>query len=179
MSDFDKAMPVILAHEGGDQYTNRKNDRGGPTRWGITQRTLSYWRGEPVSADAVAALTLDEARRIYRNRYWDKCQLDQFTDQLVATKVFDMAVNLGPDTTIELLQRAINLCMPMVRLRVDGWQGPKTIEATNLCDPARLLSALKMMQRHRYLEILAHDPTQEENRAGWLSRAEWPNGDAP
>lgn len=179
MADFDKAIPDILAHEGGDRYTNRPHDRGGPTKYGITQRTLAASRGHPVTPDEVKALTEPEARVIYRAWYWEKCWCDQIQNQIVATKIFDIAVNLGVmrrgEDAAEILQQAINLCTRPDRVRVDGWIGAETIAGVNECDPIRLLGALCLLQRDYYLELITHDPTQEENRAGWLARADWPH----
>jgi lysozyme family protein len=178
MADFSKAIGVILAHEGGSKYTNIPEDRGGPTKWGITQRTLAGWRGRPVTADEVKSLTEIEAADIYRNRYWRKCRCDEIKDQTIATKVFDIAVNLGVmrhgEDAAEILQRAVNCCSPPASLRIDGWIGDQTIAAVNLCEPARLVDALCMEQRNYYLELIAERPSQEKFRRGWLRRAAWP-----
>jgi lysozyme family protein len=179
MADFAVALPVILAHEGGSKYTNTLGDRGGPTKYGITHRTLADWRNRPVSPEDVRTLTALEAADIYRNRYWQKCRCDEIKDQTVATKVFDVAVNLGVmrrgEDAAEILQRAVNCCSPPALLRVDGWIGDQTIAAANLCDSMRLVSALCMEQRNYYLNLIADNPSQEKFRAGWLSRADWPH----
>jgi lysozyme family protein len=178
MASFTLAIPTILAHEGGSKYTNIKGDSGGPTKYGITQRTLANWRHEPVTIEDMQALREIEALDIYRNRYWLKCRCNEIKDQMVATKLFDIAVNLGVmrrgEDAAEILQRAVNCCSPPALLKVDGWIGDLTIAAVNLCEPVRLLDAMCMEQRNYYLELIAERPSQEKFRRGWLRRAAWP-----
>jgi len=59
----------IIRREGG--FVNHPADRGGPTKYGITAKTLGNWRqlGWLATSDEVATLTESEAREIYRHRY--------------------------------------------------------------------------------------------------------------
>jgi lysozyme family protein len=177
MADFKQAIPIILAHEGGAKYSNIPGDKGGPTKWGITQETLSRWRCRNVFPKDVRTLTEKEARAIYRAYYWTLCRCEDIRDQTVATKVFDIAVNLGVHRrgidAAELLQRAVNYCAPSNKISVDGVIGSRTIQLVNLCRPDCLLDALCMEQRNYYLELIAANPSQEKFRKGWLRRAEW------
>jgi lysozyme family protein len=70
-STFDAVAPWLLAHEGG--FVNHPKDPGGATNMGITIGTLSAWRGNRVTVEAVRDLTKDEALRIYRRQYWGRC----------------------------------------------------------------------------------------------------------
>jgi len=67
-------------------------------------------------------------------------KFDGIADQRVASKVFDICVNLGLSSGVKLLQRTVNLSG--AHLRVDGIFGPRTLEATNACDPTMLLNTL-------------------------------------
>lgn len=175
MSDFSKAIPVILAHEGGEKFTVTKGDKGGATKWGITLATLRLWRGRPTSTLNVRNLTREEAEKIYRARYWDACRCGEILDQDVATKIFDVAVNCGPWTSIRIVQGA---CVSLSGsgpdgCPIDGVMGPITIGAVNACDKGALLSAICELQRMHYEAIISRDPTQAKFRNGWLKRAEW------
>ena len=175
MSDFSLAIPVILAHEGGSAYTNKITDKGGPTRWGITARTLGAWRnlGRPATPEEVQALGEDEACAIYRARYWDVCRCGELDDQTVATKVFDIAVNCGTFVASRLLQRAVNLCQSDY-VPEDGRIGPVTLAAANACAPDDLITYLVRVQEDHYRLIVASNSSQEPNLRGWLIRAQWP-----
>lgn len=54
------ALQLLYGDEG--EYSNRKSDSGGPTKYGITHRTLAAYLGlSSVSAERVKAMTLKEA----------------------------------------------------------------------------------------------------------------------
>jgi lysozyme family protein len=91
-SSFPAALAHVLASEGG--YVDHPADPGGATKFGITLKTLSAWRGAPVSKADVKALTKTEAGAIYRARYWDKIAADDLPAGLDLA-VFDLAVNSG------------------------------------------------------------------------------------
>lgn len=181
-TSFEEAFGVVLEHETlpgstDGSYTNTKRDKGGPTKWGITQRTLSAWRGKPASAADVAALEKDEAQAIYKAWYWMVCRCGELADQVVATKVFDVAVNCGPGFAVRMLQRACNVVRESVaapRLAEDGKAGPATIALANRADAVKLVKACCAVQKQHYLEIITDDPTQAKFKAGWLARAAWP-----
>lgn len=117
MSDaFAAALEHVLSHEGG--YVDHPRDPGGATNFGITLATLSRFRGRPVTKAEVRALTLDEAKQIYRRNYWDACRCGDLPPQL-AFMVFDCAVNQGPARAITFLQAAVGTTQ-------DGVMGPKT-----------------------------------------------------
>jgi lysozyme family protein len=169
LADFLKALPVILAHEGGEKYTVTLGDKGGATRWGITLATLRLWRGKPTSTTDVRDLTCEEAEKIYRARYWDICRCEEILDQDVATKIFDVSVNCGTWSAIRMAQRA-------AVVPVDGVMGPQTITAINGMDGVLFVDSVSAQQRNHYQRIVEKDPSQAKFLAGWLNRADWPKG---
>ena len=54
-----------------DKFTDTKGDRGGPTKYGITLKTLQAYRGPSAKLNAtdVERLSEDEARAIYEKVY--------------------------------------------------------------------------------------------------------------
>jgi hypothetical protein len=84
MADFNKYINTILAKEGG--YVNDKVDRGGKTKFGISQAAYP-------NLD-IAKLTLPQAVSIYKRDYWDKINGDRLPES-VALNAFDAAVNQG------------------------------------------------------------------------------------
>jgi lysozyme family protein len=168
MADFTLAIPRILAAEGG--FVDLAADRGGATHFGITLRTLSEWRGQPVTRDDVRALTEAEARSIYEARYWTPLRLQEARDQQVAEAIFDQAVNAGPGTAAKRAQSAINTLGAAAPLAVDGAFGPKSLEALNACDPAAFILAYFKLTQLAYVQIVRKDPTQLIFLEGWIRR---------
>ena len=61
--NLDDSLQLMFGHVGG--YVNAKTDAGGPTKYGITHKTLAAHRGvKSVSASMVKALTIKEAEEI-------------------------------------------------------------------------------------------------------------------
>jgi lysozyme family protein len=57
---FNKLIGPLLNREGG--YVNNPNDRGGATKFGISQASYPSLN--------IATLTRPEAEKIYYNNYW-------------------------------------------------------------------------------------------------------------
>jgi lysozyme family protein len=74
---FLRAVEFVLANEGGDSCDSR--DRGGRTRFGITEKTAARHRLD------VRRLTLNQARMIYFLDYWDHA-FDLITDEALARR---------------------------------------------------------------------------------------------
>lgn len=140
------AVQMVLRHEGG--YVNDSKDPGGETKFGISKRAYP-------SVD-IAALTEDTAKAIYKRDYWDKVKGDQLPDS-VATVLFDMAVNMGVDRAIKLLQRAL-------RVKEDGALGPVTIQAAKASGVAAKLTTERVLA---YTKIANFDTYGR----GWVNRS--------
>jgi lysozyme family protein len=177
MANFKQALSHTLKHEGGGRYTNAYNDRGGPTRWGITIKTLTSWRAskQPVTPRDVETLTRQEAESIYFARYWCPMRCAEVDDQRVANKMFDMSVNFGVRRASHIVQVAIRDAHGLP-VPIDGVVGPATIGAVNSCLVEPLLDAMCHHQTDAYRSIVERDPTQSRFIVGWLRRASWKGG---
>lgn len=92
---FDSVIAPLMGREGG--YVAHDGVSGAPANYGINQR---------ANPDInVARLTPDQAKQIYKERYWDKIGGDQLPPQAQAA-VFDAAVNQGPDTATQMWQQS-------------------------------------------------------------------------
>jgi lysozyme family protein len=159
----------IIDREGG--FVDHPADKGGPTKYGITIRTLAeHWDVDvaTVSADEVRALKREEAAEIYRWRYVYGPGLDAITDPALFEVVLDGAVHSGPDDAIKWLQRALDIT-------ADGDIGPITRE--NLLnvhrdrDTLRRVRARFLASRIRHLgRLITEAPNQSKFAAGWMSR---------
>ena len=153
---FESALTCVLRQEGG--YSDHPSDPGGATMMGITQATLSEWRGHAVTKADVRALTRAEVAEIYRKQYWNAVAGDQLPAGLDLA-VFDFAVNSGASRAIRSLQRVLGI-------EADGRIGPVTLKALSSCDPAEIIIRLSAL-RLAFLEALSTFPVFGR---GWTRR---------
>lgn len=167
----------LLGIEGG--YANNRADRGGPTRWGITQavaRAYGY-------AGDMRSLPRDTAIEIYSKRYWLEPGLDRIAEIApnLAAELFDTGVNMGTATAITFLQRALNVLnqrgMDYADIAVDGRSGTVTLAAlkallkTRGSEGERVLTLIcDALQGARYVAIAEADAEQETFVFGWIAK---------
>lgn len=163
----------IIRVEGG--YVNHPDDSGKATKYGITAKTLSKWRGRPVTAEDVENLTEKEARQIYLARYWYEPGFHQIApiSQRVAEELMDTGVNMGPARAVKFLQRLLTVFNNRAEfypdLLVDGRLGPKTMAALRSFLNRRrdegervLLFCLDALQTEGYVEIAERREKDEQ-----------------
>jgi len=163
------ALPFILKHEGDKLFIDEKNNEC--SRYGITQallRTINYGITDPNN------LATSDVENIYNRYFWNPNKLSEVNSQLIANKIFDMAVNMGNYTAIKLLQASLNSvggsCV------IDGIMGPHSIIEINSFlghatdSEERLLSELVLKATAYYISI-AKGPKAKYLK-GWLARAE-------
>ena len=103
---YEGALARLFVHEGG--YTNHPSDPGGPTNFGITIGDYRKYVKPAATAADVKAMTLDEAKRIYRAKYWDAQRCDDLPPG-VDYAVFDYGVNSGIGRSGKVLRRSLDL----------------------------------------------------------------------
>lgn len=159
---LDTAIALVLGHEGG--YSNAPTDRGGPTRFGITARTLGAWRrlGRAATPAEVEALGRPEAVAIIARHYAEPVGFDRLPAGLDYA-MLDYAVNSGPAQAVRSLQRVLGV------VPVDGVCGPVT-EAAALARPAGEAIAALVDERMRFLHRLGGPFGFPANGRGWTMR---------
>jgi lysozyme family protein len=177
---FQYAVDVLLKHEGG--FSNDKADPGGATMYGVSLRYLKI-AGIDINLDGkidisdIMALDKAHAIEIYRKNWWDKYGYEKIDDLLVATKVFDLAVNMGAPQAHKLVQRASNTLSSFIEevLVVDGVLGKKSIDALNelwrIGKNDELLLAIKKQASQFYSNLVESKPELAGFLKGWLRRA--------
>lgn len=111
MADFEQAVAMVLKHEGG--FVDDPDDKGGMTNFGITEYTYKdYFKGPMPSHQQMMDLTIDEAKKIYKQYYWDPFDFDFELDQKYATIVLNMAVLRGVSAIKQILpNNALNVVL--------------------------------------------------------------------
>jgi lysozyme family protein len=166
MSTFELAIPVILAHEGG--LVNAPDDPGGLTNFGIT---LKWWQSvDPTgTAEMLKSMSVEYAEILYRHHWWDRYGYGQILDQKIATKVFDMAVNMGATQAHKLVQSACGLVTDGILGRETLW----TLNAHNEHGNCSLMQAIVARATEFYTDLAARKPELAKFLPGWLRRANW------
>lgn len=158
----------IIRREG--RFVNHKNDRGGATRYGITQKTLSQYFRRSASVTEVKNLRRGLASEIYERNYYHKPQIYKLPEQIQAF-IFDCSVNHGPSRAIKFVQ---NVCSNAGNIiAVDGFMGPNTAEAAQWCQSNMgdfFLEALIVERKKYYFAIVKGDASQNAFLKGWLNR---------
>jgi len=176
MADFQKAIGNIFLNEGRG-YVNIVGDPGGPTKFGISLRFLQNISPErlerygifgTVTSETIRNLTPEQAKNIYRGEFWDKYEYEKIHDQSIATKLFDLCVNVGPNKAHIIIQRAVRAATNFV-LEEDGILGIHSLTLINMCKPFMLMPALKAEAACYYRSIKYVGSEKFLN--GWLNRA--------
>jgi lysozyme family protein len=166
---IDDMVADILRREGG--FVHHPADRGGPTNFGITQRTLSAYLGRAATVEEVRHLSAELAAEIYRRDYFLAPRLDGLPER-VQPFVFDSAVNHGPRRAVRLVQQ-VCATAGFGPVAVDGVCGPQTRRVVAEAEAAMgdwLLAALVEERRNLYRRIVASDPSQRVFLDGWMNR---------
>jgi lysozyme family protein len=158
MSDFNKAIEIVLTHEG--FYSNDPADRGGATKYGVSLRFLQSLdenlgdvdRDGDVDIQDVKSLTLDQAKNLYKSQWWDKYNYSQIRDDKLATKVLDLSINMGASQAHKLLQTAVNR-IGLGKLAVDGKLGPKTWAAIDVVSSEPIMKAYADEAARFYIDL--------------------------
>ncbi|MEQ1726193.1 MAG: glycosyl hydrolase 108 family protein [Sphingopyxis sp.] len=173
---IDTLIDAVIAREGG--YVDHPDDRGGPTRWGITQAVA---RANGYIAP-MTALPKAEAQRIYRLLYWERPGFDEIAKiaPKIAAELFDTGINMGASVAIGFLQRALNALNRNGRdysdVVIDRAIGPATLGALRGLLRARgaqgeavLLKAIEALQGERYIALAENRPANESFAYGWIN----------
>ena len=174
--DADKLIDDVIGREGG--YSNHPADRGGATRWGITEAVARAhgYRG------AMRTYPREEAVTLYKRIYWVRPGFDRIADLApgIAAELFDTGVNMGPGVAVSFLHRALNALNRGASDYADIVPGVRIDDATIAAlttflrkraphGEAVLKKALEALQGERYLDLAERRPANEAFLYGWLA----------
>lgn len=149
---FSRALDFVLAAEGG--YSNQAADRGGETKFGISQRAHP-------DVD-IAKLNIDQAIAMYHENYWLPGKCDELPPWLAAL-LFDALVHHHPGTAKRMMQRALGV-------KRDAIIGPKTIAAAQSAEFESTTSSMLAARASLFAQIYQSDRLQLIFLHGWYKR---------
>jgi len=158
---FQTAYNILLALEGG--FVNHKYDRGGETKFGISQRQYPDVN--------IKALTKEKAMAITKKDYWDKLCCDAFHYEELRLELLDFGFVAGTSRCARYLQQALNLIGYPVE--VDSIIGPGTVSQANSATTKYALSLINALKGEEYIHfkrLALKDKKQQAFIKGWLAR---------
>lgn len=174
--DIRQLIDELIEREGG--FVDHPADRGGATRWGVTQAVAR----QNGYAGSMREYPRDAAVALYRRRYWSQPRFDRIADRAprLAAELFDTGVNMGTAVAAGFLQRALTALNRQARdfpdLVIDGTIGLRTLAALDAFLALRgqggervLLTAVEALQGERYLRLAETRPANEAFLYGWLA----------
>lgn len=179
--EVDAMIERLMRREGG--FVNHPRDGGGCTSHGITLETLEMARGMRCTCTDVRRLSRLEAAEIYRRFWFDhsRLRLRHWPYRRLAEVTLDAAVMfaLGRSMAVIWVQEAINrrLDQDETPLVVDGWAGPRTLDAMVRFSERDLVAAVVASRCRKHARVVAARPVQAVFLAGWINRAtDWVMG---
>ena len=147
------AITRVLDEEGGKN--ERPNDRGGLTKFGISQRWYPHLD--------IANLSAAQAADIYYQDYWLFNKCDKLPE-CIAYMLFDCAINQGGSFARKTLQK-------LLEVKPDGIIGSKTLAAAANAAEFFLLTNFARNRCQHYTNLAQSDISQVEFIEGWVDRA--------
>lgn len=184
---FLESLAKLLKLEG--VYSNDKDDKGGETYCGISRNNFPNWLGwlsvdqhkgtksflEILQADMKLELFV---RNFYMEYFWQKMNCDILPD-LIASKLFELSVNVGIKRATIILQTALNILnnnqIYYSDILEDGVFGNKTLAvfqtALSKHSAKRIFNVINILQGSFYIRLMQNN-TVYEKYIGWFDRLE-------
>jgi lysozyme family protein len=173
MADFDLAIDQVLFDEGGLEINSL--DPAGITNWGISLRFYKTIKPDAIDED-IKNLTKDEAKQIYLKYFWNPNHYNMITNQKLATKVFDIAINISALKANKLLQMSANNInnyheLSAQYLDIDGILGPRSLYTINYAYQIPLYDEFIKNVVSYYYDLTQHHLSFSHFIDGWIRRA--------
>jgi lysozyme family protein len=168
MTILNKILDEIIDTEGG--FVNNPIDRGGPTKYGITLRTLqSYKKGSTIND--LKNIDTYLAKDIYYGEYLVMPRINELPE-FIHHIMLDMSINHGARNAVKILQKSLRRYGYVTK--PDGIIGSKTINLTiEACNNLKnnILVTLVYTRNNFYKNIVINDRSQKIFLKGWLNRS--------
>jgi lysozyme family protein len=173
---FTKISATILRHEGG--FVNDPNDSGGATNKGIAWNTWQAYAKEDLGMEPtlenLKAITDDQARVIYLNRYWQPQGFCDIMNERVALMIYDWTITSGG--AVNEVKKVLNASFANT-LKSGSQITTEMTSAINSIENQDDLTDKIADSRKKYYTALAYkaDGKPSKNHKflkGWLSRVD-------
>jgi hypothetical protein len=153
VENFEKAFEFLMKYEG--YKSNHKNDPGGRTIYGISER---YHPGVVKKLwDLPKDVALEEAKIFYKREYWNKIDGDDIQDK-VDILLFDISVNPGMRLINIIKKKFIILEWESLKeLKIKGWT-------------LQLIEIITLLRIKYYNDRVKANPKMKVFLHGWLNR---------
>ena len=180
MADIKQAVLELgkLEHEGPWDMLHKNEGENGLTFYGIYQSANPTWKGwdiinrylanEPDIKKCSTILAnvsdlMELVYSLYKQKYWDRANLDLVENQHTATEIFIFGVNIGMGLAIKKTQELIGVV-------ADGDVGPRTLSVLNSYD-AKTFDIKFDDKEITYYQELGKQPRFAKFEHGWENRA--------
>lgn len=157
---FDTVFDRTIGSEGGFQADRR--DRGNWTSGEVGKGELKgtkYGLSAMTYPDLdIKAITLQQAKDIYRRDWWDKLGMERWPKSM-QFQMFDAAFNHGSGRANQFLQYAVGV-------KQDGKIGPATMAAVNAMDANDIVMRFLAKRLRYFTEVKTWDAYSR----GWTRR---------
>jgi len=163
LANFEQAYDKMMEDEGGYVLHEVKGDRGGQTYAGIARKMHPKWEGwQHIDYEETPPTQL--VRDFYKANFWDKIKGDDLTHDVIASSIFNFAVNAGVSVAVKLAQI-------VAKTAPDGVIGAKTISTLNGMSEELFIAHYALAKIARYRDIVQRDRSQIKFLLGWINRA--------
>ena len=156
MAQFETFYPLLAELEGGYQAIesdsgnyNSLNELVG-TNYGISARFYEDYIGYPPSEEDMKDITKQEAKKIYREEFWDYNYASEIENQDVANTVIDMEINSG--NGVRMAQEVLKNQFEK-DIAIDGIMGNETLGAINNVNPIAFVNEYNFARIEYYMSL--------------------------
>ena len=161
MITYASIVADILDREG-SSFTNIPGDKGGPTKYGITQEALSDYLNRKALVSEVQSLNEQLATKIYMQLYIVRPGFDRFNNMALTEQLVDAGVQHGPTMAVKLLQRSLGM-------QETGEIVLTTIQAVAKLKPLMVTLNFMAARAHYYADCLQPESNWQFG-GGWFNR---------
>ena len=163
MKTINQILEDVLEKEGWPTYTEHPNDRGGPTKGGITLRSLEAFKGKRCTRRELKLFSRRAALKLLTQRYVQTHGINLLVADRIGAQLVDNSVLSGPALAVKDLQGVLGV-------PTDGILGKQTWEAYGRLDPRVVSNRLAVGRALRLARHVKKHPDQLVFLSGWMVR---------